>query len=96
MSDKRQLSTLIAIVVAAVVVSVAAERWLPVVRVAENWSRDLRVATLTPPAPQSERIAVVTITEETLATFPYRSPLDRGFVSELLRSLEPEQQRRAA
>jgi class 3 adenylate cyclase/CHASE2 domain-containing sensor protein len=56
--------------------------------VAENWSRDLRVATLTPPAPQSERIAVVTITEETLATFPYRSPLDRGFVSELLRSLE--------
>ncbi len=88
MSSKRQLSTLIAIVVAAVAVSVAAERWFPVVRVAENWSRDLRVATLTPPAAQSQRIAVVTITEDTLATFPYRSPLDRGFVGELLRTLE--------
>lgn len=80
--------TLVWMVVAAVVASIAAERLLPVVRVAENWSRDLRVATLTPPAPQSERIVVVTVTEDTLAAFPYRSPLDRGFVSELLRVLE--------
>jgi len=88
MNNKGQLLTLSAIVVVAVAASVAAQGWLPVVRVAENWSRDLRVATLTPPAPQSRQIAVVAITEDTLAAFPYRSPLDRRFVSELLRSLE--------
>jgi len=79
---------LIPIVVAAVAFSIAAQRLLPVVRVAENWSRDLRIATLTPPAPQSSDIVVVTVTEDTLAAFPYRSPLDRHFVSELLRTLE--------
>jgi class 3 adenylate cyclase len=93
MINKRQLLALGAIVVVAVAASIAAERWLPVVRVAENWSRDLRVATLTPPAAQSQQIAVVTITEDTLATFPYRSPLDRRFVSELLRSLERKRAR---
>jgi len=56
--------------------------------VAENWSRDLRVATLTPERPQSEQIVIIAVTEETLAALPYRSPLDRRFVSELLRTLE--------
>lgn len=88
MRDARQLLTTGAIVVIATAVSIAAERLLPVVRVAENWSGDLRVATLTSPAPQSERIVVVTVTEDTLAAFPYRSPLDRRFVSSLLRTLE--------
>lgn len=75
-------------VVAAAVVSITAERTLPVVRIAENWSRDLRVATLTPTQPQSEQVVIIAITEETLAGFSYRSPLDRRFVSELLRTLE--------
>ena len=79
---------LIPIVAVAVAVSIAAERLLPVVRVAENWSRDLRIATLTPPAAQSPDIVVVTVTEDTLAAFPYRSPLDRRFVSEVLRVLQ--------
>lgn len=72
----------------AAVVSITAENMLPVVRVAENWSRDLRVATLTAPQPQSKQIVIIAVTEETLAAFPYRSPLDRRFVSDLLRTLE--------
>lgn len=83
---RKQLFTLSAVV--AAVVSIAAENMLPVVRVAENWSRDLRVATLTPPQPQSKQIVIIAVTEETLAAFPYRSPLDRRFVSDLLRTLE--------
>ncbi len=75
-------------VIVAVVASLGAEKLLPVVQVAENWSRDLRVATLTPPEPQSEQIVIITVTEDTLAAFPYRSPLDRRFVSDLLRTLE--------
>ena len=75
-------------VIVAVVASLGAEKLLPVVQVAENWSQDLRVATLTPPEPQSNQIVIITVTEDTLAAFPYRSPLDRRFVSDLLRTLE--------
>jgi class 3 adenylate cyclase len=84
---RRLLATGI-IVVAAVVVSLLADRLLPVVRVAENWAADLRVATLTPAEPQSDQIIVATVTEDTLATFPYRSPLDRDFLANLLKALE--------
>lgn len=87
-SGRDRLSVLGAIVLAAVVVSIAAERMLPVVRIAENWSMDLRIATLTPPEPQSDRIAVVTVMEDTLAAFAYRSPLDRRFLADLLQVLE--------
>jgi class 3 adenylate cyclase len=87
MKDRRtRLFTLSVIV--ALVTGFGAEKLLPVVQVAENWSRDLRVATLTPSEPQSEQIVIITVTEDTLAAFPYRSPLDRRFVSDLLRALE--------
>ncbi|MGM0584063.1 MAG: CHASE2 domain-containing protein [Pseudomonadota bacterium] len=33
---------------------------------------------------QDPRISVLTITEDTLARFPYRSPVDRGFLAELI------------
>lgn len=84
----RRLVTLGLIVAVATLASVAAGQWLTVVRVAENWSRDLRVATLTPAEAQSRQIVVVTVSEDTLAGFPYRSPLDRAFLSRLLRTLE--------
>jgi len=84
----RRFLILGAIVVVAALTSLAAGRWLTVVLVAENWSRDLRVATLTPIEAQSPKIAVVTVSEETLTAFPYRSPLDRRFLSTLIRVLE--------
>ena len=70
MLDTRQLVTLGGIVITAAVVGIAAERLLPVMRVAENWSRDLRVATLTPPAPQSDRIVVVAVTTRVPGRMP--------------------------
>ena len=70
------------------VVCVLARHFLPFVAMAENWVYDLRTARLTPAAVQHTEIAIVTITEETLASFPYRSPLDRHFLAELLRTLE--------
>ena len=85
--DRRRQLFALSVVVAAVA-GIAAEHMLPVVRVAENWSQDLRVATLTPPEPQSKHIVIVSVTEDTLAAFPYRSPLDRRFVSDLLRTLK--------
>lgn len=87
-SGNRRAVTAVTIILVTVAVSYSAERFLPFVRVAENWSRDLRTATLTPPEPQSGQIVVVAVTEDTLAAFPYRSPLDRLYLSQLLRTLE--------
>ena len=39
-------------------------------------------------AEQDKRISIVTLTEETLIQFPYRSPVDRGFLAELLTFLD--------
>ncbi len=64
-------------------------RWLfPPVGWVENRVADIRVATLSPSEPQHPEIVVVAVTENTLATLPYRSPLDRRFLAGLLRALE--------
>ncbi|MBF0357360.1 MAG: adenylate/guanylate cyclase domain-containing protein [Magnetococcales bacterium] len=66
---------------------------LSVLGMMERWISDVRIATLTPPEPQHPDIIVVTITEETLRRFPYRSPIDRNFLSKLLKDLEEKQVR---
>jgi adenylate cyclase len=68
-------------------------RGLPFLASIERWIADYRIATLTPPEPQHPDIAIVAITEETLELFPYRSPVDRKFLSELLKLLEARQVR---
>lgn len=54
---------------------------------ADRFVQDWEVASLTPPEPQDPDIVIVAITEDTLRQFPYRSPVDRQFVSELLTTL---------
>lgn len=49
---------------------------------------DLRVAMFQPPEPPSDRIVIAAITEDTVTQFPYRSPVDREFIANLLRELE--------
>lgn len=61
---------------------------LPTLRVAENLLYDLRISYLSSPGEQSSEIVIVGITEETLATLPYRSPVDRQFINELLLDLD--------
>lgn len=40
-----------------------------------------------PPAPPDPRVAIIAITEETLAAFPYVAPVDRGFLAGLIDQL---------
>ncbi|MGA0791746.1 MAG: CHASE2 domain-containing protein [Burkholderiaceae bacterium] len=54
----------------------------------EKAAADLRVAGLQQPMPQSKDIVIAAITEETVANFPYRSPIDREFLANLLLILE--------
>ena len=84
----RFASVLIAILVVAAGLSLALVRFLPFLGLADQWLGDFRVAALSAPEPQNEDIVIVTVTEDTLAQFPYRSPLDRSFVRDVLLTLE--------
>ena len=63
---------------------------IPFISIAEKWLGDYRIATLTPPASQSQEIVIVSITEDTLKSFPYRSPVDRAFLTSVLKKLDAD------
>ena len=75
------------------IVCVLITPYLPFFRVAENWTGDIRLTVLAQPHPLDQKIVVVRVTEETLAGLAYRSPLDRGFLAGLVRSLEATEAR---
>ena len=56
----------------------------PPLRQAEAWALDMRLGLMAPPSPAVEEIVLVGIDERVLAELPYRSPLDRGFVADLV------------
>jgi class 3 adenylate cyclase len=63
---------------------------------AERFVRDWEMTVLTPAEPQSPAVKIVSITEETLKSFPYRSPVDRKFLADLLRKLDAAKPRAIA
>ncbi len=87
----RDLVSATALVIAAAAASILAPRFVPIFAVAEQWLVDLRVALLSPPEPQRDDIVLVVIDEVTLADLPYRSPVDRQFLAELLTYLDSVQ-----
>ncbi|WP_281061007.1 MULTISPECIES: CHASE2 domain-containing protein [unclassified Mesorhizobium] len=54
----------------------------------ENILRDVMMVSISPFTRAPSNIVVVTITEPTLAKFPYRSPLDRGFLADIVARIE--------
>jgi adenylate cyclase len=79
----RLVSAVAAVALAVLVALPIASRLDPIVG-------DLVVLGLSPPeaTTPAEAIVIVTITEDTLAAFPYRSPIDRGLLADLLLSLD--------
>jgi len=86
LADKK-LHVVICVLIVAIF-SVLIVRVFPILRIAENLLYDLRISYLSLPQEQSSDIVIVGITEETLSTLPYRSPVDRQFVNELLLDLD--------
>ncbi|MDH3452556.1 MAG: CHASE2 domain-containing protein, partial [Gammaproteobacteria bacterium] len=76
------------LILASASLALLASRYTSPVRVAENRVLDARLALLATPRPQAPDIVIVMITDETLARLPYRSPLDRDLLSELLETLQ--------
>lgn len=83
----RSLSKAI-IVVAVTVLLFLALHHIPFLETAERWVADFQIARLLPREPQNQDIVICAITEETLEQFPYRSPVDRAFIADLLKTLE--------
>ncbi|MDG4552959.1 MAG: adenylate/guanylate cyclase domain-containing protein [Candidatus Competibacter sp.] len=56
-------------------------------RQAENWVGDLRIALMTPRQPPPDDLVLLTVTEDTLSQFPYRSPINRASLAEWIVTL---------
>jgi class 3 adenylate cyclase/CHASE2 domain-containing sensor protein len=84
----KELGTALGVALLATVLAVAATKYLTFLSSLENIAADIRVSALQPPAPQSKDVVIAAITEETLAQFQYRSPVDRAFLANLLKTLE--------
>lgn len=54
----------------------------------ENLSRDLMISALSPFDVEPAGIVLVTVTEDTLEGFPYRSPIDRDFLAALIERID--------
>ncbi len=57
---------------------------LPFVRLADNALRDLLITTVSPWTSPPGDIVIVAVTEDTLKSFAYRSPIDRGFLAKVV------------
>ena len=77
----------VVVAVASAVIALAAIDKLVFLTSADRFIADWEIAFIAPAAPQDPDIVVVAINEDTLAQFPYRSPVDRAFVSGLLKYL---------
>jgi len=88
MADWRRVGAELAVILGVTAICVAATQWVSFGEMVENSLSDYRIATLSAPQPQSPDVVIVTITEDTLQMFPYRSPLDRHFIATLLTRLD--------
>ena len=81
-------STLLAIGFIVTAVGVALPRGVPMLGWYENWLRDGRISFFGQKSEPRTDIAVLAINEETLDALPYRSPIDRGFLADVLTFLQ--------
>lgn len=81
------LTSLGTVVFATVTASLATQH-VSFLTAIENTVGDIRIAALHPALPPTSNVVVVAINEETVSQFPYRSPVDRQFIADLLLTLQ--------
>lgn len=65
----------------------ASPKAFSVLEFVDNWLADLRLTTIAPSMEAHPDIVLFTITEDTLAQFPYRFPLDRAMLADAVERL---------
>jgi len=92
----RRLSSILALAAITIACALAAVTLVDhfiVLISANSFVQDWEVAFLTTPQAPNPNIVIVAIDEKTLAFFPYRSPLDRGYLNDLIHELESDHPR---
>jgi adenylate cyclase len=75
------------LVLVTVFFALASPRYVPFIKASENWASDYRLSIFNPPREKHSQIVILAITEDTLATLPYRSPVDRGLLAVIIEKL---------
>jgi adenylate cyclase len=83
----------VAVTIIAAAVALLGVRHITVLTQLDRIVGDIEIATMLPPAPQDPNVVIVAVEESTLALFPYREPIDRGFLARLLTKLDADQPR---
>lgn len=78
----------IVIVAGVATLAVGLTHLVPPLRSADESFGDLQIAHLAPPQPPHRGVALVTLGEDSFATLVCRSPIDRGFLADLIGRLE--------
>ena len=76
-----------ALLLATIFFALGSPRYVPFITTSENWASDWRISLFNPSEEPHPQIVILAITEDTLATFPYRFPVDRGFLADLIEVL---------
>ena len=86
--DRPRWLTIIGLALVVGLAAAALPRFVSPLHLAESRVDDVRIAAFAPAEPQNDRIVILGITEDTLAGLPYRSPIDRAFVANLVTHLD--------
>ncbi|MDD9913911.1 MAG: CHASE2 domain-containing protein [Rhodospirillaceae bacterium] len=76
-----------ALLLVTVFLALVSPRFIPFITTSENWASDWRISLFNPSEEPHEDIVILAITEDTLARFPYRFPVDRDFLANLIETL---------
>lgn len=78
----------VAITIAAAALAIGLTHLVPPLRSADETFGDLLIANMSPPEPQHPGVALVVLGEDSFAALACRSPVDRGFLADLIGYLE--------
>jgi adenylate cyclase len=81
------IAGLVVVILASALVSLLAVRDFMPLTFVDNLAQDTEIAHLLPPERVDPDVVLVSITEDTLQHFPYRSPIDRQYLSDLLNKI---------
>lgn len=87
-SLKKNLLTAAFVALLSTALASSSTHFLTFLKSLENMALDIRMAAFQPFTPQSSDIVIAAITEETVTQFPYRSPVDREFLANLIQTLD--------
>jgi len=84
----RHVRNCVIVSVVVALVTALSVHFITTLRVGAEWLSDVQIAMSPPPSEQHPDIVVLAVTEDTLATLPFRAPISRRLIADVLVTLE--------